>query len=71
MTEDKENLDHMINFRSTEQMYKKLMNYLKQTGETISMFMRQATYDYLLLKKAMEENGYKNVNRLETKIGKT
>lgn len=69
MSEDK--LDHIINFRSTEKMYQDLMNYLKQTGETISMFMRQATYDYLLLKKAMEENGYGKPNRLQTKIGKT
>ena len=58
MSEEKERLDHLINFRSTEKMYKDLINYLKQTGETISVFMRQATYDYLKLKKAMEENGF-------------
>jgi len=56
MTEDK--LKHIINFRSTEKMYQDLIQYLKQTGETVSVFMRQATYDYLKLKKAMEENGF-------------
>lgn len=71
MTEDKDKLDHTINFRSTEKMFKELMNYLKQTGETISVFMRQATYDYLLFKKAMEENGYGKVGRSEIKIGNT
>lgn len=51
-------LDHIINFRATEKMYEDLIKYLKQTGETVSMFMRQATYDYLKLKKAIEENNY-------------
>jgi len=59
MSEDKEKLDHIINFRATEKLYKELMDYLKQTGETISSIIRQATYDYLKLKKVMEENGYK------------
>ena len=58
MSEEKERLDHLINFRSTEKMYKELIDYLKQTGETISMFMRQATYDYLKLKEAIKKNGY-------------
>jgi len=56
MSEDK--LEHIINFRSTEKMYQELISYLKQTNETISGFMRQATYDYLRLKKHMEENGF-------------
>jgi len=58
MTDDKQKLDHVINFRATEKLYNELMIYLKQTGETISSIIRQATYDYLKLKKAMEENGY-------------
>jgi len=58
MSDDKENLNKIINFRATEKMYKDLIKYLKQTGETVSMFMRQATYDYLKLKKAMEENSF-------------
>ena len=57
MTEEKERLEHMINFRATEELYKSLINYLKVTGETISVFMRQATYDYLKLQKAIKENG--------------
>jgi len=56
MGEDKEKLDHVINFRATEKMYVTLMSYLKMTGETISRFMREATYDYLKLKKSIEEN---------------
>jgi len=52
------NLSKVINFRATEKMYEDLIKYLKQTGETISVFMRQATYDYLKLKKAMEENSF-------------
>jgi len=56
---NEEKLDRIINFRATEKMYKDLMRYLKQTGDTISAFMRQATYDYLKLKKAFEENGFK------------
>ena len=55
---NEEKLDHIINFRATEKMYEDLIKYLKQTGETVSVFMRQATYDYLKLKKAMEENNY-------------
>jgi len=57
MTEDKERLEHMINFRATEKLYESLLNYLKVTGETISVFMRQATYDYLKLQKAIKDNG--------------
>jgi len=67
MGEDKEKLDHVINFRSTEKMYVTLMNYLKMTGETISRFMREATYDYLKLKKSIEENCSK---KSELKKGK-
>jgi len=59
MAEDKERLEHMINFRATEKLYESLMNYLKVTGETISVFMRQASYDYLKLKKAIKENDSK------------
>jgi len=58
MSDEKENLNKIINFRATEKMYEDLIKYLKQTGETVSMFMRQATYDYLKLKKAMEENDF-------------
>lgn len=58
MNDDKDKLDHIINFRATEKMYKDLIEYLRQTGETISAVMRQATYDYLRFKQVMEENGY-------------
>lgn len=58
MAEEKEKLDHMINFRTTDKMYKDLIAYLKKTGESLSMIMRQATYDYLKFKKVCEENGY-------------
>ena len=57
MSEEKENLNKVINFRATEELYKSLMKYLKITGETVSGVMRQATYDYLKFKEAMEENG--------------
>ena len=56
MAEDKEKLDHVINFRETENIYKALMTYLKQTGDTISAVMRQATYDFLKLKKMIKES---------------
>lgn len=59
MTEEKENLNKVINFRATEEMYKSLIKYLKITGETVSSFMRQATFDYLKFKEAIKENGYK------------
>ncbi len=58
MAEDKEKLDHVINFRETEKIYKALMNYLKQTGDTISSVMRIATHDFLMLKKVIKKNGY-------------
>ena len=58
ISDEKETLNKIINFRATEEMYKSLIKYLKQTGETVSSFMRQATYDYLKLKKAIEENGF-------------
>jgi len=58
MSEEKKNLDKVINFRATEEMYKSLMKYLKQTGETVSAVMRQATYDYLKFKEALEKNGF-------------
>jgi predicted transcriptional regulator len=57
MVMGKDNFDHIINFRATDDMYKKLIEYLKQTGETISAVMRQATYDYLKFKRFIEENG--------------
>ncbi len=56
MTEEK--LDHMINFRATEEMYKDLIKYLKKANKSISTVMRQATWDYLKLKEAMKENGF-------------
>ena len=55
---EKENLNKVINFRAPEEMYKSLMDYLKQTGKSISSFMSQATFDYLQFKDAMEENGF-------------
>ena len=58
MGEEKEILNKVINFRATEELYKDLIKYLEQTGKTISAVMRQATYDYLKFKKAMEENGF-------------
>lgn len=58
MAEDKEKLDHVINFRSTEKIYNSLMIYLKQANKSISAVMRQATYDFLKLKKVINENGY-------------
>lgn len=67
MSEEKKNLDKVINFRATEEMYKSLIKYLKQTGETISSFMRQATYDYLKFKEIMEENGYDKTKPMEEK----
>lgn len=54
----KENLDRKINFRVTEEVYEKLMAYLKHTQDTISVVMRRATYDFLKLKKVFEDNDY-------------
>jgi len=59
VSEEKENLNKVINFRATEEMYNKLMEYLKLTGDTISKVMRLATYDYLKFKHSLVENGYK------------
>lgn len=70
MTEEKERLDRLINFRSTEKMYEDLIKYLKQTGETISTFMRQATYDYLRLKRSIEKNGYGKSKPIKKKVEK-
>ena len=53
-----ENLTEKINFRVSETVYKKLMTYLEETQQTISKMMREATYDFLRLKKVFEENGY-------------
>lgn len=60
MSEEK--LDHTINFRATEEMYKNLIKYLKKANKSISTVMRQATWDYLKLKRSMEKNGYREVN---------
>lgn len=65
--DEKENLNKVINFRATEEMYKSLMDYLKQTGKSISSFMRQATYDYLKFKKAMEKNGFGKTKHIKEK----
>ena len=65
--EEKENLNKVINFRATEAMYKSLMDYLKQTGKSISSFMRQATFDYLQFKEAMEENGFGKTKHIKEK----
>jgi len=54
----KDNLTEKINFRVTEDVYKKLMAYLEETQKSISAVMRQATYDFLRLKEVFEENGY-------------
>ena len=54
----KENLTEKINFRVTEEVYKKLMAYLEDTKKSISTAMRQATYDFLRLKEVFEANGY-------------
>ncbi len=54
MTE-KENRSRNINFRTTEKLYEDMMNYLKGTGESISVLMRHITFDYLKFKKAVQE----------------
>ena len=59
MTEEKERLDHLINFRATEDMYKSLIDYLKNANKSISVFMREITYDYLKFKKIIKEDGFK------------
>ncbi len=58
MLEEKEILNKTINFRATEDMYKSLINYLENANKTISVFMREITYDYLKFKKVLKENGY-------------
>lgn len=58
MSEEKEKLDHLINFRATEEMYESLIKYLKRANKTISVVMREITYDYLKFKKVLKENGY-------------
>lgn len=58
MSEEKEKLDHLINFRATEDMYKSLIKYLEHANKTISVFMREITYDYIKFKKVVKENGY-------------
>ncbi len=65
---DKEKLDHVINFRSTEEMYKDLIKYLKHAGKTISTVMRQATWDYLKLQEAIKKNGYKESKPKKEKV---
>ena len=64
---EKEKLNKVINFRATEEMYKSLMDYLKQTGKSISSFMRQATFDYLQFKEAMEKNGFGKTKHIKKK----
>ena len=59
VSEDKEILNKVINFRATEEMYESLLKYLEHANKTISVFMREITYDYLKFKKAIKENGYK------------
>jgi len=59
MSEEKEKLDHMINFRATEDMYESLIKYLEHANKSISTFMREITYDYLKFKKFIKENGCK------------
>ena len=57
MAEKKNNLDKTINFRMTKNIYECMLQYLKFTGESISELMRKITYDYLKIKKFVEENG--------------
>ena len=57
MSEEKEKLDHTINFRATEEMYESLIKYLEHANKNISTFMREITYDYLKFKKFIKENG--------------
>ena len=65
--EEKEKLDHTINFRATEEMYESLINYLEHANKSISTFMREITYDYLKFKKIMKENGYKKPKKKKKK----
>lgn len=58
MSEEKKKLDHVINFRATEDMYESLIKYLKHANKTISTFMREIAYDYLKFKKYIKENGF-------------
>jgi len=67
MSQEKEKLDHMINFRATEEMYESLLKYLKHVNKTVSVFMREITYDYLKFKKAIKENGYKESKLVKKK----
>jgi len=55
MSEDKEILNKVINFRATEEMYESLLKYLEYTNKSISVFMREITHDYLKFKKAIKE----------------
>jgi len=55
MSEDKEILNKVINFRATEEMYESLLKYLEHANKTISVFMREITYDYLKFKKTIKE----------------
>lgn len=70
MSEEKEKLDHMINFRATEEMYKDLIKYLEQANKTISSVMRQATWDYLKLQEAIKKNGYGDKEPKKKKVVK-
>ena len=58
--QDNEKLTNHVNFRLAKEMYLELMEYLRKTNASISVFMREATYNYLKLKeklKLVEENG--------------
>ena len=67
MSEEKEKLDHMINFRATEDMYESLIKYLEQANKSISVFMREITFDYLKFKKFIKQNGYKKSEPVKEK----
>ena len=67
MTEKENVLKKTINFRTTEEMYKSMLQYLKATGESISVLMRKITYDYLKIKKFIEENGYGDTKPIKKK----
>ena len=65
MNRDKPKLKYTINFRATEEMYKDLMKYLENVGKTVSIFMREITYDFIKLQRIVEKNGFKELKKAE------
>lgn len=71
MTEDEKLTEH-INFRLAHNTYMELMDYLKKTNETISKFMREATYEYLKLRENFKREINKDGNgKKETIVNNT